>query len=228
MSSSSVNIPADFYFELENLARYSDQLPGNLEKSGEMCDVGPEYRIISSSDIAGHADFTDVRCAWSESGLALIFDTRAKAKQTQGLVKLNVWIDTRSSRTIHRATKFCHQFRLEFDPFVTIGRKRALNETMAPGAEPSQIRINRALADAPVASRDAIYTDYLIDRNGGFRLAIFLTDKALHGFDPEVNARLGLAYRLQIPAQELQRLGPGNEFPVQEDPSLWTVLELVK
>jgi hypothetical protein len=226
--SNAVNIPADFYFELENLARYCDKLPGNLEKSGSMCDLGPDYRIVSSSEIAGFPDFSDTRCAWSNQGLALVFDTRDLSKHIQGLVKLNIWVDTRNTRNVHRATRFCHQFRLEFDPFVTIGRKRAPHETMAPGAEPSQVRINRALADAPVANRDSIYTDLLLDGKGGFRLAIFLTHDALNGFDPNVNSLLGLAYRLQAPGQEMQRLGPGQEFPVQEDPSLWTVLDLVK
>jgi hypothetical protein len=98
---------------------------------------------------------------------------------------------------------------------------------MAPGAELSQIRINRALADAPVADRTSVYTDLLNGKNGGFRLALFLTNEALNGFDPDVNRSLGFAYRLAAPGLAMQRLGPGQEFPVPEDPSLWTVLQLI-
>lgn len=226
--TTQVKIPADFFFELENFARYHPSLPGSLDEPGEMCRLGPEFRIVSSSELAGFPDFADVRCAWSENGLALVFDNRKMPRHTPGLVKVNFWIDTRNTRNIHRATRFCHQFRLEFDPYIKIGRKREANETMAPGAEPSQVRINRALGDAPVAARETIYTDYLQDGRGGFRLAFFLSENALNGFDPNVNSRLGMAYRLQVPDLEMQHLGPGAEFPVQEDPSLWTVLELVK
>ncbi|MBI1213709.1 MAG: hypothetical protein GC190_19795 [Alphaproteobacteria bacterium] len=222
-----VRIPPDFYFEIENFARPFAPLPGDLNRPGAMCDLPPTHRLVSSSDLAGIPDWADVRCGWSPKGLAVVFDRPDPTKPRSGLVRMDVWIDTRNTRNIHRATRFCHQFRLEFDPTVTIGRKRSPNETMAPGAELSQIRINRALADAPVAERSAIYTDLANGRNGGFRLALFLTNEALNGFDPDVNRALGFAYRLSAPSQDLQRLGPGSEFPVQEDPSLWTVLQLV-
>jgi hypothetical protein len=227
MSTAPVNIPADFYFQLENLARRFDNLPGKLNAPGTMCDMGPEYRLVSSSDLGGTPDWLDVRCAWSPSGIAFVFDYKGPKKVIPGLVKLNLWIDTRNTRNVHRATRFCHQFRLEFDPTIVIARKRGPKESMAPGAEPSQIRINRALADAPVADRDSIFTDLSTNELGGFRLAIFFTSEALNGFDVEVNRMLGLAYRIQAPGRDWQRLGPGLEFPVAEDPSLWTVLELV-
>lgn len=227
--SNSVNLPADFYFDLENTARlFTGSLPGALDPPGQMCPLGPEFRIVSSSSLAGLNDFADVRCAWESNGLAFVFNYPAPKRPMPGLVKFNIWLDTRNTRNIHRATRFCHQFRLEFDPTVLIGRSRAANETMAPGAELSQIRINRALADAPVAPSDTIYTDCRQYGSGGFRLALFFTAKALNGFDPEVNSMLGLAYRLQLPNNDLQRLGAGVEFPTPEDPSLWTSLRLEK
>lgn len=224
--TESVRIPPDFYFEIENLARPFATLPGELNRPGAMCALPESHRIVSSSDLSGIPDWADVRCGWTAKGLAIVFDCPDPTRPRPGLVRMDVWIDTRNTRNVHRATRFCHQFRLEFDPSVTIGRKRSANETMAPGAEPSQIRINRALADAPVADRTSIYTDLLNRKNGGFRLALFLTDEALNGFDPDVNRALGFAYRLSAPGRELQRLGPGTDFPVPEDPSLWTVLQL--
>ncbi len=225
--AAPVNIPADFYFQLENLANPFSDLPGKLNVPGLMCDIGPEFRLMSSSDLCGTSDWIDLRCAWATTGLAFVFDYKGASKKISGMVKLNIWIDTRNTRNVHRATRFCHQFRIEFDPTILIARKRGPKETLAPGAEPSQIRINRALADAPIADRDSIYTDLLTNDKGGFRLAIFFTSQALNGFDIEANRMLGLAYRIQAPGRDWQRLGPGLEFPVAEDPSLWTVLELV-
>ena len=225
--SEPVRIPPDFYFEIENDARPFAPLPGDLGRVGAMCKLPETHRVVSSSDLAGMPDWADVRCAWSLRGLAVVFECPDPPRPRAGLARMDVWIDTRNTRNIHRATRFCHQFRLEFDPTVTIGRKRSPNETMAPGAELSQIRINRALADAPVADRTSVYTDLLNGKNGGFRLALFLTHDALNGFDPEVNRSLGFAYRLAAPGLPMQRLGPGQEFPVAEDPSLWTVLQLI-
>lgn len=226
--TEGVRIPPDFYFEIENQAHRFDDLPGELNRPGKMCALPKSCRIVSSSDLAGEPDWADVRCGWSPKGLGFVFDYPGLARAKTGTVRLDVWIDTRNTRNIHRGTRFCHQFRLEFDPTVTINRKRAGNESMAPGAEVSQIRINRALADAPVADRTTVFTDLLLNpAAGGFRLALFLSDGALNGYDPEVNRSLGLAYRLSAPNRERQRLGPGMEFPVPEDPSLWTVLQLV-
>ena len=60
----------------------------------------------------------------------------------------------------------------------------------------------------------------------GYRLELFFPAEVLHGFDPETNRRLGFAYAVNDPDRGEQFLGVGREFPVGEDPSLWSVLEL--
>jgi hypothetical protein len=62
----------------------------------------------------------------------------------------------------------------------------------------------------------------------GWRLELFLPAAVLHGFDPETNRRLGFAYQVSDPDPERQDqfLGVGREFPVGENPSLWSTLEL--
>jgi hypothetical protein len=62
----------------------------------------------------------------------------------------------------------------------------------------------------------------------GWRMEVFLTAEALHGFDPETNRRLGFAYQVTDPVRGDQFLSVGREFPVGEDPSLWATLELVE
>ena len=60
------------------------------------------------------------------------------------------------------------------------------------------------------------------------RTIAYLPAAALHGFDPETSHRLGIAYRLRDRELGEQSLAPGADFPYWEDPSLWTVLELVR
>ena len=57
-------------------------------------------------------------------------------------------------------------------------------------------------------------------------LELFLPAQALSGFDPDTNRRLGFAYQIGDHVREDQFLGVGREFPVGENPSLWSTLEL--
>jgi len=59
-----------------------------------------------------------------------------------------------------------------------------------------------------------------------WRLELFFPAECLNGFDPETNRRLGFAYQVSAPDREGQFLGVGREFPVGENPSLWSTLEL--
>jgi hypothetical protein len=64
--------------------------------------------------------------------------------------------------------------------------------------------------------------------SGGYILEGFLPAAVLNGFDPEQNPRLGVFYAVQDRELGEQTLGAGSEFPFAEDPSLWSVLELVR
>jgi hypothetical protein len=48
----------------------------------------------------------------------------------------------------------------------------------------------------------------------------------MNGFDPELNRRLGFAYRIADFVRADQYLTVGKEFPVGENPSLWSTLVL--
>ena len=50
----------------------------------------------------------------------------------------------------------------------------------------------------------------------------------LHGFDPEQNPRLGIYYAVRDTELGEQVLSVGSDFPYAEDPTLWSVLELVR
>jgi hypothetical protein len=167
--------------------------------------------------------FADVRLAWNEQGLGIQWEVRGKDRQLVGDATrprssdgLSLWLDTRDTRDIHRASKYCHHFW-----FLPVGGGSDLDEPAA-----GQLKINRALQDAPHASASQI----LLRKHhvkGGYQMEVFLPAAVMHGFDPEVNRRLGFFYLVRDAELGEQTLGLGPEFPFWEDPSLWSTLELV-
>jgi hypothetical protein len=65
-------------------------------------------------------------------------------------------------------------------------------------------------------------------RRGGYLVEVFLPADILNGFDPEQNPRLGFYYAVRDAELGEQVLSVGSDFPYWEDPTLWSVLELVR
>ena len=96
------------------------------------------------------------------------------------------------------------------------------------GDEPvfSQTKIPRALQDAPLAAPAEV--PFRCERiKNGYILEAFLPAGVLNGFDPEQNPRLGFFYVVRDAEPGEQFLSLNADFPYGEDPSLWSVLELV-
>ena len=88
-------------------------------------------------------------------------------------------------------------------------------------------RNNRALEDAPQFAAGQVVLR-VRSRAGGYRLEAFVPAEALNGFDPEQHPRLGFFYAIRDEELGEQLLNITPEFPFWEDPSLWSVLELVR
>ena len=54
------------------------------------------------------------------------------------------------------------------------------------------------------------------------------TPESLNGFDPEQNPRLGIFYAVRDHELGEQTLGAATDLPFADDPTLWSVLELVR
>lgn len=215
-------IPNRFLFRLSYPCRYVADLP--CEGGDDLLDLPPACRVDGFADMDERRSFAEVRLAWNEGGLALQVDVRGKEQAPVGDVArpwhsdgVTVCLDTRDARTSHRASRYCHQFH-----FLAAGGGAERDEPAFV-----QSKINRALHDAPQVVAGTVPFQF-IRRAGGYRLEVFLPAAALHGFDVEQNPRLG--WHVAVHDRELgeQSLGVGSDFPWAEDPSLWSVLELVK
>lgn len=182
------------------------------------------FRLPSFAELEGRKLFADFRGAWNEKGLS--FTLKVVGKQQTPWCRsdrcedsdgLQVWIDTRDTHNIHRASRFCH--RLVFMPG---GRGRNLEEPVA-----GQLLINRARENPkPMSLKDLQIT--ATRKADGYELACHISGNALTGFEPEEHPRLGIFYSIQDRELGWQTLSVGSEFPFQEDPSLWGTAELAK
>ena len=220
--SPSKLIPQAFWFRLELACPRLDAIPVAGDKPS-MLDLPESCRLPLAPRLEGEATWAEVRAAWNPSGLAFQVEVTGKVSpirhdpfMADASDGLQLWVDTRDTRDVHRATRFCHRYSASLVPDRT---KKSL------GVQFEQRPIHRALADAPLAPPTAIRSRAEKSRNG-WRLELFLGAAALHGFDPETNRRLGLAIQVTDPDRGDQFLTVGRDFPIGEDPSLWATLTL--
>lgn len=167
--------------------------------------------------------FADIRLGWHPSGLLIRCTVSGKKKSlwcraTQVLESdgLQVWIDTRNTGNVHRATRFCHWFAL-----LPAGAGSNGSQPVA-----TMLKINRAREDSPSFHRREIPIAAKTSEDG-YELKALLPAECLHGWDPDEHRQLGFSLAIVDREFGFQTLGCGPELPVDEDPSLWQVLELV-
>ncbi len=215
-------IPHRFLVRVAYPCRYCKAIPH--EEEDQLLDLPEDYRLDNFATMDDKRNFADVRIAWNEIGLGVQVqvtgkqeEPRGDAARPRGSDGLTWWLDTRGARTSHRASRYCHQFHL-----------------LPTGGGPDhdepafvQTKINRALHDAPLVPANSV--PFRCGRTkGGYLLEAFFPGAVLHGFDPEQNPRLGFYYVVRDAELGEQVLSVGSDFPYWEDPSLWSVLELVK
>ena len=117
------------------------------------CQLDEACRLPSfGAALEQHPDFADFRAAWNSSGL--FFTARVSGKKQLPWCRpdrledsdgLQIWIDTRDTHNIHRASRFCHRFA-----FFPTGGGRKLDEPLE-----AQLLINRARENASTTHRPA-------------------------------------------------------------------------
>jgi hypothetical protein len=215
-------IPHRFLIRVAHPCRYIKDMPRTDDD--RLLELPESCRIDNLAAMDDKRNFADLRLAWNELGLGVQVEVRGKEKPAQGDAArprgsdgMTLWLDMRDARASHRGSRYCHQFHL-----------------LAAGGGPdhdepafAQTKINRALEDAPFAPAHSI-VPRLKSKAGGYILEAFLPAAALNGYDPEQHSRLGFYYAIRDDELGEQTLSVGPEFPFWEDPSLWSVLELVK
>jgi hypothetical protein len=217
---SKALLPQAFWFRLAAACPRVDGIPRTSGRGG-LLDLPASCLLTDLSSLDGKSSWASVRAGWNPGGLgiavlAALATGNLPADRPEGFADVNLWIDTRDTRNVSRATRFCHRFAAH----LTLSRDRKGLSVQA-----DQRPIARAVADAPMCDPSRISTRTELTRSG-WMLESFLPAAVLNGFDPETNRRLGIAYQVSDHLREDQFLGVGRDFPLGENPSLWATLEL--
>ncbi len=217
---STVLLPQAFWFRLAVPCLRIDKIPQTDSK--RLLDLPERCRIPQSSLLDGREPWAEVRTAWNPQGLAVSIEAQgdliglSNDDRPEGAYGAMILVDTRDTRDVSRATRFCHRFDVHL--FKTAKKTDV-------GVLVERRPIARAVADPPASPPDAILAKTERTKTS-WRVDLFFKAAALNGFDPETNRRLGFCYRVFDPDRTDEILGVGREFPAGENPSLWSTLEL--
>lgn len=172
-----------------------------------------------------NAELFDFRIAWSPRGLvvtSVVAGRRRVARraptETDAPDMLRLCLDTRDVKEARRAGRFCYKFL--FYPFV--GKT---NDAERPSAIWAPINRAKELPSQVDVDEFRLASERRID---GFTLSVAIPASTLTGFDPTDFRRLGLHFSQRDEERGAFGLQLGEPFPIEDDPSLWTSLELVE
>ncbi|MCD0461502.1 hypothetical protein U8335_01155 [Roseiconus lacunae] len=194
-----------------------------LEWTGKGLALPETCRIASLGALSGRNNYADVRLAWDDTGIGIHVQVTGKKQlpwcretrldESDGF---HLWLDTRCSPNIHRATAYCHRFL-----FMPSGGGPTRGRPVA-----SLIEINRARANPKPVPPNTLQLKTLA-RQDGYELSGLIPAVAMTGFAPKDQSRLGFYFIVIDRELGWQTLSLGPEYPVAENPSLWAEADLV-
>jgi hypothetical protein len=182
------------------------------------------HRLPSLGQIEGQAEFADFRAGWNDSGL--FFSASVEGKRQAVWCRENkledsdgvqLWIDTRDTHNIHRASRFCHRF-----VFLAAGGGRQFAEPVA-----DQLLVDRARENAQPVRPGWLKVVGKVGKSG-YQMSMHVPAAALTGFNPVDHPKLGFTYFIFDREYGEQTFSVGTQFPFAADPGLWGTLELVR
>lgn len=162
------------------------------------------------------------KAAWNLDGLAIVVEVTGQSQWACNPERpleadgIQLWIDTRDTQNVHRATRFCHLLCV----LPSGGGETGRDPVVVP------VPVPRASQDAKLPDGD----DFLVfaeHSQTSYRMAVWIPAKCLTGFDPVSQPRIGFFAQWRDKALGTHPLALTSEFPFDGDPSLWLTLELV-
>lgn len=183
----------------------------------------PRYALpnLSSLDTAEDGP-VETRVSWNADGLTLQFQVTGKKMRPHCRLTdleqsdaIEIFVDTRNTKTVHRATRFCHRFM--FFPTGGGDEKKDPHGTM--------LKIHLARGEPTCMGQFRPFVHSKIKRNG-YTLTCHLHKDHLEGWQPAEQAEIGLFFLVRDQELGVNCLAYDHQLPVSEDPSLWPTVFL--
>ncbi len=179
----------------------------------------PKYALPDTSFLCHEWRFAEVAMGWSDEGLA--FQVKGKVSTVQSAFpqiengdSVELMIDTRDLKSAGFNTRFCHHFFF-------------LPQTIE-GHVAGEITHFRTEDTHPLCDASDLYTATKISAHE-YIMKIFIPAKCLHGYDPRQSKRLGFTYRIDRFSGAPQHFSVMTvEYPIEQQPSLWSSVRLVE
>lgn len=206
-------IPVHFFAISADCLYHKGKKEQHLPKSHLLPDL---------SALHGQSQFADVSLGWSEKGVFATVKVHRPLVETafpnlgEG-DSVELFFDTRDVKTSGFTTRFCHHFYFLPEPVETDGSNQA-----------GEITRFRTEDVHELCDPELLFTEVQKGR-GNYQLQIFIPAECLHGFDPELFDRMGFTYRInQFRGVPQQFSVSSEDYPIEQQPSLWASLKLIK
>lgn len=219
MEPSTQLIASTFLFRFAVPCRPLTEWPPSFDSDLQLPDA---YRVPAFSTLDGHPQFGHFGLGWHSRGLALSLRVTGKhqtpwCRESSPEVSdgLSLFIDTRPSGDIHRASRFCHHF-----VFMPLSGSARHTRPLA-----QLVSIARAKEEPKPIAAKTIQISSKLSRDG-YCLSGLIPAESLTGYDVDESRSLGFFYLIRDRELGWQSYSIGQSYPVMSDPSLWGGLEL--
>lgn len=213
-------VPTPFLFRYSLPVHKVKTLPKRAKTS--LLGLPESCSLPNLREVDGANQFADVRVAWNDKGFGIsalvsgrTMPLACDSKRPAESDGLQVWIDTRNTQNIHRASRFCHHFC-----FLPARKNGKPEKPIA-----SQIEIARSRDKTNPVDAKSLSVN-VVAKRGGYLLEAWMPANVLNGYDPEASPRLGFYYLVRDSELGEQYLTVDDKFPFASDPSVWSTLEL--
>ena len=212
-------VPPSFLFTYQLSVPRIDDLP---RKKGRGLQLPDTARVFVPATMNDGVARLDVRLAWNPDGLGMELIVRGKKLEISGRRSdlkhsdhVLVFIDTRQTANVHRATQFCTALQ------ILPSDEATHDQPTAQFIDIVQQRSTHREQDA----KDVVLAVELV--NDGYRLELWIPAAQMPGFAeaPEIGH---LGFYVVVEDTELGQLplSIGDDFPIAHDPSTWLQLNL--
>jgi hypothetical protein len=178
-----------------------------------------KYFLPSLSDLCDETSFAKVALGWNYEGMEIFVSITQPFRSvnypniTSG-DSLELFFDTRDVKTSGFATKFCHHFFFLPESFEGISAGELTRFRTEDVHELCQSSLLKVKTDI---------------KKSEYSMNISIPAICLFGYDPEQFDRLGFAYRLNRAGGHPQHFCvTSNDYAIEQHPSLWSSVRLVK